>query len=373
MGHRADGEQHECRPRAGVADGHTQQKEPHSSGQWPLVALIPDALSTCLHRLLLQVRGHQEGQLTNVAGPRDAPCRRTASGLGNACQGGLLHAGDHHFALPVGLEASPRLRNRRPVRGPHRQGVDADVGRRQVRHDRVEAGVPGLSVGQHQDGAVDLLVEVEEIEAGLQGRGQRAALRLQGRGAQVVDDVAQGGVIEGERHAGVGAACEDHQAHPLTGQHLEEVVHLAPGSLQAAGVDILRVHRAGDVDGHHQLDAFVAELSPRVAPARLGHGDHGQREPDQAQSGAPRADTLEPRGDHRGEDARRKQRAQVSAPSTRRPPQPERCEGHRPEEVQPGAAAEGHGSLRNTVCASSSWRPNRASPGTRAKRNSSSR
>jgi hypothetical protein len=90
-------------------------------------------------------------------------------------------------------------------------------------------------------------------------------------------------VIEGGRNVRVGVAPEDDEADAVGGAAAYEVLDHRLGRLQAVRHEVGLLHRSGEIERDHDVDALELEivvaaggLGPRQADAEQHHGEEPQ-------------------------------------------------------------------------------------------------
>ena len=162
----------------------------------------------------------------------------------------------------------------------------------------------------------------------------------------------EGVVVDRQGHPGVGPPSKDDEADPISVELLDEVDDLSLRPGEAAGIDILRVHRAREVHGDDDLDAAALEVPPGEAPARLDSGEDTGRHTDQHQGDGPCAPSLQTRRDD-DLDAVTEESAEIAATATGSPEGQQHQHWQRPAEVEELSSRAAHGILRNNVASNS--------------------
>src|SRR5690606_7821925 len=94
------------------------------------------------------------------------------------------------------------------------------------------------------------------------------------QGEEVADDL----VIGAERALQEGGAGEDDEADAFAGGVFEQALGEQAGAVEAAGLDVVGEHRAGEVDGDDDLAGLVEDGFLQASPLRAGEGDGGAGE-----------------------------------------------------------------------------------------------
>ena len=203
----------------------------------------------------------------------------------------------------------------------------------------------GLAVGHDQDHLLARPLLVERRRCRLYGAAERGALPGNRLGSGVVDERARSRVVEGRRKLDEAGPGEEHEPHLVPLEPPQKVGDLQLGPRQAVGLDVPCKHAAGDIQGHHHLDASLLHRLDRAAP--LGSGQCEYRD---GQGGEPKyvSDAPSPAADRPAEpldEAGVAQALDGRAPLSGRPERHERHDRQHEQQVQRVRLSERHGVL----------------------------
>ena len=174
-------------------------------------------------------------------------------------------------------------------------------------------------------------------------------------GSQRVEQAAGGGGVAGEGDEDVGGAAEDDQADAVVAAVGDEAVEDRLHAVEAGAAGAVRadevagLHRAGDVDGEHDVAGGLGALDRVADPLGAGEGEHDER-PEEPGEG------HLPAGSAAGRRRPRPCRGRRSPPRRRGSGRPAPPRGAAARARARGAAAAGRRAPRGRR-AQACWRP----------------
>ena len=230
----------------------------------------------------------------DVQGAEEFPARR----IGNLVERALVEVGQGP-AIPDLVARVVEHRHGHETVAAGADGIDGDVARlgdlRRLLGGE-QAAVVG-AVGHEDDEGALALAAVRALGLLQAGEGDAEAVA---DGGAVLDHAdlqpghlpGQPVVVEGERGEGVGPAGEHDYADAIAGALADKSLDDGLDGLEA--VDALTVtlvvlgeHRAGKVDGEHQVVALLLHLALVLDDLRPGEADDEQDDPEHGEGGGP--------------------------------------------------------------------------------------